>query len=89
MMIIIPLIIGILLILWLQHPQIKKDEEKPLYKYIFDIIKVPIIFTCIVSIIYLVSCNNNSKNNINQLSFNKKILKGITNQKVYIGLPRF
>jgi hypothetical protein len=76
MTIIVPIIIGILLITWLQYPQIKKDKEEKKPIYIFNIIKIPIIFTCIVSIIYLIYC----KAYIEPLRIN---------QKVYMGLPRF
>jgi hypothetical protein len=75
MMIIVPIIIGILLIIWLQYPQIKKDKEDNKYIYIFNIIKIPIIFTCIVSITYMLSC---------------KIIEPLRiNQKVYMKLPQF
>ena len=88
MIIFLPIVIGILLIIWLQYPEIKNnDEKKPLPKYIFDFIKIPIIFTCIVVIIYLISCNKIS----NVSSINKKVLKVFKNinQKVYMGLPHF
>ena len=75
MTIIVPIIIGILLIIWLQYPQIKKDKEEKNSIYIFNIIKIPIIFTCIVSIVYILSY---------------KIIEPLRiNQKVYMGLPRF
>ena len=74
-MIIVPIIIGILLIIWLQYPQIKKDKEENKYIYIFNIIKIPIIFTCIVIIIYMLSY---------------KIIEPLRiNQKVYMKLPKF
>ena len=54
---------------------IKKDKEDNKYIYIFNIIKIPIIFTCIVSITYLLSC---------------KIIEPLRiNQKVYMKLPQF
>ena len=75
MMIIVPIIIGILLIIWLQYPQIKKDKEENKYIYIFNIIKIPIIFTCIVIITYMLSY---------------KIIEPLRiNQKVYMKLPKF
>ncbi len=78
MMIMITILVGILLIIWLQYPQIKKEEDVPLYRYMFDIIKVPIIFTCIVIIIYL------NKDIIKKSKpLNTKVFK------VYMGLPHF
>ena len=75
MTIVVPIIIGILLIIWLQYPQIKKDKEENKYIYIFNIIKIPIIFTCIVIIIYMLSY---------------KIIEPLRiNQKVYMKLPKF
>ena len=74
-MIIVPIIIGILLIIWLQYPQIKNDKEENKSIYIFNIIKIPIIFTCIVIIIYMLSY---------------KIIEPLRiNQKVYMKLPKF
>jgi hypothetical protein len=55
-MIIIVILIAIILIIWLQYPQIKKtDENKQLYIKIFDTVKIPIIVICFIIIIYHMS----------------------------------
>ena len=55
-MIIIVILIAIILIIWLQYPQIKKtDETKALYLKIFDTVKIPIIVICFIIIIYHIS----------------------------------
>jgi hypothetical protein len=59
---IIVVLIAIILIIWLQYPQIKNtDENKKLYLKIFDTIKIPIIVICFIIIIYqMYEMNNNS-----------------------------
>ncbi len=61
-MIIVVVLIAIILIIWLQYPQIKNtDENKKLYLKIFDTIKIPIIVICFIIIIYqMYEMNNNS-----------------------------
>ena len=55
-MIIIVILIAIILIIWLQYPQIKKtNENKPLYLKIFETVKIPIIVICFIIIIYHMS----------------------------------
>lgn len=56
-MIIIPIvIIGIIIIVWLQYPEITDDDSVPLYRRIFNRAKVPLIYTLLVAIIYILSC---------------------------------
>ena len=55
-MIIQVILIAIIIIIWLQYPQIKKiDKDKPLYIRIFDTVKIPIIVICFIIIIYYIS----------------------------------
>ena len=75
---IIPLIIiGIIIIIWLQYPDVKEDNTEPVYKKIFNRIKLPTIFICIISIIYLLLCKN--KDNISESYLNT--------QKVFMSNP--
>ena len=75
-MIIVVVLIAIILIIWLQYPQIKNtDENKELYLKIFDTIKIPIIVICFIIIIYqMYEMNNNS---------------GFTKLNVYMSVPKF
>ena len=74
---IIPLIIlGIIIILWIQYPDIKEENDEPVYKKIFNRTKVPLLFICSISIIYLLLCNKNFENSSN-----------VINQKVYMSNP--
>ncbi len=58
---IIPLIIiGIVIIIWIQYPDIKDEMSDPVYKRIFNRVKLPIIFICAISIIYLLFCKNSA-----------------------------
>jgi hypothetical protein len=51
-------IVGILLIYWFQYPTIQPDKNK--YKNIYNHIKTPLVFLCIVILIhYIVCCSNN------------------------------
>ena len=70
---IILLIVGIILIVWLQYPEIKDTEGKTLYKKIFERLKVPMIFICMTFIIYLLSENE-------QID---------TSQNVFMSVPEF
>jgi hypothetical protein len=72
---IIVVLIAIILIIWLQYPQIKKtDEDKSLYLKIFNTIKIPIIVICFIIIIYqMYEINNNSFTKLN----------------VYMSVPKF
>ena len=73
---IIVVLIAIILIIWLQYPQIKKtDEDKSLYLKIFNTIKIPIIVICFIIIIYqMYEMNNNS---------------GFTKLNAYMSVPKF
>ena len=75
-MIIVVVLIAIILIIWLQYPQIKNtDENKELYLKIFDTIKIPIIVICFIIIIYqMYEMNNNS---------------GFTKLNAYMSVPKF
>jgi hypothetical protein len=70
---IILLIVGIILIAWLQYPEIKDTEDEPIYKKIFERLKIPMIFVCMTFIISL-------------LSSNKQI---DTSQNVFMSVPEF
>ncbi len=72
---IVYLLIGIILIIWLQYPDINENQEDPLYKRIFERIKIPMVFICIVIIISLLSST--------------KVLESATEQKVYMSVPEF
>lgn len=52
MLLIITSIIGLSLIIWTQYSYICDDTDKPLERQIFNKIKVPTIFLCIIVIIY-------------------------------------
>jgi hypothetical protein len=77
-MYIIPLIIiGIVIIVWLQYPDIKDDETTPIERKIFDRIKIPVIFICSILIIYLLyGCKENNE-----------IIE--TLPKAYMSIPNF
>lgn len=76
-MYIIPIIIiGIVIIVWLQYPDIKENENTPIERKIFDRIKIPVIFICSILIIYLLcGCKNNETIE--------------TLPKVYMSIPNF
>lgn len=46
-------LIGLVIIVWLQHTYMSDDMDKPLYRKIFNRIKLPVIYLCLVCIIYL------------------------------------
>ena len=64
---IIIILIAIIIIIWLQYPEIKNtDENKELYLKIFDTIKIPIIVICFIIIIYQTyETNTNSFTKLN------------------------
>ena len=75
---IIPLIIlGLIIIIWIQYPDIKDEQDERIYKKIFNRIKLPLIFICSIAIIYLLIFNKNCEN-----------LSDINNQKVYMSIPK-
>ncbi len=79
-MIILVILIAIILIIWLQYPQIKKtDENKPLYLKIFDTVKIPIIVICFIIIIYQMS-------GIDMSSYKDDFTKKL---EVYMSVPKF
>lgn len=57
-MIIQVILISIIIIIWLQYPQIKDTNENK-YLKIFNTIKIPITVICLLIIIYLYSNTNN------------------------------
>ena len=64
---IIIILIAIIIIIWLQYPEIKNtDENKELYLKIFDTVKIPIIVICFIIIIYQTyEMNTNSFTKLN------------------------
>jgi hypothetical protein len=79
-MIIQVILIAIIIIIWLQYPQIKKiDESKPLYLKIFDIVKIPIIVICFIIIIY-------SMSGIDISTYKDDFAKKLD---VYMSIPKF
>jgi hypothetical protein len=79
-MIIQVILIAIIIIIWLEYPQIKKiDENKPLYLKIFDTVKIPIIVICFIIIIYSMSGIDISTY---KDDFTKKL-------DVYMSMPKF
>ena len=78
-MIIQVVILLIIIIIWLQYPQQTqdKDTEIPLYKKIFNIIKIPVVVICFIIIIYsFLNINPIKNNNINDMN-------------VYMSIPKF
>lgn len=78
-MIIQVVILLIIIVIWLQYPLlIKKDKEidEPLYKKIFNIIKIPVIIICFIIIIY------------NFLNIDK-LQNCINNLNTYMSIPKF
>ena len=56
-MIILILIVSFLLIFWMQYPYINKlKKEENIYKYIYDISKIPVIVICLIILIYNINC---------------------------------
>lgn len=73
------IIISIILIIWIQYPDIKNDKEQPVYKRIFERTKIPILIICLLLILYL-SCDKNIDASTSEI--NKKI-------KVFMSVPNF
>ncbi len=74
-MIIQVILISIIIVIWLQYPQIKEaDENSNKYIKIFDIVKIPITVICLLIIIYIYATNNTKSNN---------------NLNVYTSIPKF
>ena len=78
-MIIPLLIISIIIIIWIQYPEIKNDKDLPVYKRIFARTKVPVIIICLLLILYL-SCDKSTDAVSSEI--NKKI-------KVFMSIPNF
>jgi len=75
-MIIQVILISIIIIIWLQYPQMKKvDEDENKYIKMFNIVKIPITVICLLIIIYIYLNNTNEpiQNNLN----------------VYTSIPKF
>ena len=73
---------GLIIIVWLQHTYMSDDDAKPLYRKIFNRIKLPIIYLCIVCIIYIL-IQKPCKNTI------IKVKSLVTDQKVFHTNPPF
>lgn len=73
---------GLFIIVWLQYTYMSDDKDKPLYRRIFNRIKLPIIYLCIVCIIYFYI-----KPNIRTIPIKVKSL--VTEQKVFHNIPPF
>ena len=74
---------GLIIIVWLQHTYMSDDKEKPLYRRIFNRIKLPIIYLCIVCIVYFYI----QKNGVRTIPIKVKSL--VTDQKVFTNIPPF
>ncbi len=58
-------ILLIILIIWIQYPQNVKDfKTMPLHLKIFNLVKIPIIVICFITIIFLTFNNCDTKNNL-------------------------
>ena len=75
-------LIGLVIIVWLQHTYMSDDIDKPLYRKIFNRIKLPIIYLCIVCIIYILINKSGSHTII-------KVKSLVTDQKVFHNIPPF
>jgi hypothetical protein len=74
-MIIQVILISIIIIIWLQYPQMKKvDEDENKYIKMFNTVKIPITVICLLIIIYIYLNNTNEPNN---------------NLNVYTSIPKF
>ena len=79
-MIIQVILIAIVIIIWLQYPQIKKeDKNKALHLKIFDIVKIPVIVICFIIIIYTLI-------GINECSSKEDLIKNVN---VNMSMPKF
>ena len=75
--IIIILILAVIVIIWLQYPEIKENEDEPRLKNLFNRFKIPIISICFIIIIYMMFKCTEKVANIS-------ILQGVS-----IGAPGF
>jgi uncharacterized BrkB/YihY/UPF0761 family membrane protein len=66
--ILIIIIISIVIILWLQYPENKDDNEEDNIKKIFNRLKIPIITICFIVLIYLLLCNKEIKECVTKVS---------------------
>jgi hypothetical protein len=74
---IIPLvIISIIIIIWIQFPDIKDDPKKPVYKRIFERIKLPVIIICLLLILYSFPEGSSS-------------CTDVVNNKIFMTIPDF
>jgi hypothetical protein len=79
-MIIQVILIAIVIIIWLQYPQIKKiDKNKALHLKIFDTVKIPIIVICFIMIIY-------SLVGMNECSSKEDLIRNVN---VHMSMPKF
>jgi hypothetical protein len=79
-MIIQVILIAIVIIIWLQYPQIKKtDKNKDLHLKIFDIVKIPVIVICFIIIIYILS-------GMDECSSKEDLIKNVN---VHMSMPKF
>ncbi len=64
-MIIIILIVSFFLIFWMQYPYVNKlkKKEESIYKYIYDISKIPLIVICLIILIYNINTCSSPKVN--------------------------
>jgi hypothetical protein len=72
------IIISIIIIIWIQYPDIKNDKEQPVYKRIFERTKIPIIIICLLLILYL-SCDKYSDAATSEINKNIKVFMSIPN----------
>jgi hypothetical protein len=76
-------LIGLVIIVWLQHTYMSDDMDKPLYRKIFNRIKLPVIYLCLVCIIYLLIQSSCSRRSI------VKVKNILPEQKVFNNIPPF
>ena len=76
-------LIGLVIIVWLQHTYMSDDMDKPLYRKIFNRIKLPVIYLCLVCIIYLLIQSSCSHRSI------VKVKSILPEQKVFNNIPPF
>lgn len=74
---------GLIVIVWLQHTYMSNDNDKPLYRRIFNRIKLPTIYLCIICIVYFYILKPNTR----VLPIKVKSL--VTDQKVFNVIPPF
>ena len=75
-------LIGLIIIVWLQHTYMSDDIDKPLQRKIFNRIKLPVIYLCLVCIIYLLIYKPGKHTII-------KVKSLIPDQKVFNNTPPF